>query len=78
MSKKSIGILVAAIILLAAAGITLYLVLGGGGPYIGTVTDAANGTPMQNVSVSDGRNVVKTDENGAFSLKGYRLSLIHI
>lgn len=38
MSKKSIGILVAAIILLAAAGITLYLVLGGGGPYIGTVT----------------------------------------
>lgn len=72
MSKKSIGILVAAIILLAAAGITLYLVLGGGGPYIGTVTDAANGTPMQNVSVSDGRNVVKTDENGAFSLKGYR------
>ncbi len=49
MSKKSIGILVAAIILLAAAGITLYLVLGGGGPYIGTVTDAANGTPMQNV-----------------------------
>ena len=26
-------------------------------------------TPIANVSVSDGRNVVKTDENGKFFLK---------
>lgn len=72
MSKKWIGILIAAAVLLVAAGVALYLVFGNGGPYVGTVTNAENGTPMANVSVSDGRNVVKTDENGAFSLKGYR------
>ncbi len=32
----------------------------------------ADGNPIANVSVSDGRNVVKTDENGKFFLKGYR------
>lgn len=72
MSKKSICILAAVIVLLLAAGVTLYLTLSSGGPYVGTVTNAENGAPMANVSVSDGRNVVKTDENGAFSLKGYR------
>lgn len=72
MSKKSICILAAGIVLLLAAGVTLYLTLSSGGPYVGMVTNAENGAPMANVSVSDGRNVVKTDENGAFSLKGYR------
>lgn len=71
MSKKMICILAAAVVILVAAGVTLGRVLGSGGPYVGTVTDAS-GVPMRNVSVSDGRNVVKTDENGVFSLKGYR------
>lgn len=39
--------------------------------YTGVVTDTGN-APMSGVSVSDGRNVVKTDENGAFTLDGYR------
>lgn len=72
MSKKWIGILIGAAVVLAAAGAVLCLTLGSGGPYVGTVTKASDGTPMANVSVSDGRNVVKTDENGAFTLKGYR------
>lgn len=41
------------------------------GPFTGTVRDAATNEPIANVSVSDGRNVVKTDENGAYTLPGY-------
>lgn len=41
------------------------------GPFVGTVSDS-NGVPVKNVSVTDGRNVVKTDENGSFILKGWR------
>ena len=37
------------------------------GPFTGTVTDAETNEPIANVSVSDGRNVVKTDENGAYT-----------
>ncbi len=39
--------------------------------YAGTVVEKETKTPMENVSVSDGRNVVKTDQNGYFELKGY-------
>lgn len=39
--------------------------------YVGTVTEKSSHTPISNVSVSDGRNVVKTDENGQFQLSGY-------
>ena len=44
------------------------------GPFTGTVTDAETNEPIANVSVSDGRNVVKTDENGAYTLPGYSKS----
>ena len=44
------------------------------GPFTGTVTDAETNEPIANLSVSDGRNVVKTDENGAYTLPGYSKS----
>lgn len=33
---------------------------------------AESGEPVEGVSVTDGRNVVKTDENGEFTLQGWR------
>ncbi|MDE5996163.1 MAG: PQQ-binding-like beta-propeller repeat protein, partial [Eubacterium sp.] len=70
MNKKALIILIPALIVIIAA-IVLFCVLGGSSKgYSGTVT--AEGAPIANVSVSDGRNVVKTDENGKFFLKGYR------
>lgn len=41
------------------------------GPFSGTVTESETGNPIADVSVTDGRNVVKTDENGKFELKGW-------
>ena len=70
MNKKTLIILIPILIVVIAA-IVLFCVLGGSSKgYSGTVT--AEGAPIANVSVSDGRNVVKTDENGKFFLKGYR------
>lgn len=40
-------------------------------PYEGFVTDAATGDAIEGVSVSDGKNVVKTDKSGAYKLKGW-------
>lgn len=40
--------------------------------YIGSVIEDETKKPLANVSVSDGRHVVKTDANGDFKLKGYR------
>lgn len=72
MSKKLIMALcgVGAAVVIAGAG--LWLALSGADKYIGTVSDKETGEPIVGVSVSDGRNVVKTDESGAFTLKGYR------
>ncbi|NLP48671.1 MAG: PQQ-binding-like beta-propeller repeat protein [Clostridiales bacterium] len=39
--------------------------------YKGAVYDENSGAPMANVLVSDGRNVVKTDADGSFALKGW-------
>lgn len=39
--------------------------------YKGTVYEETSGQPMANIVVSDGRNVVKTDANGEFALKGW-------
>lgn len=50
--------------------IILFFTLSSGGDYSGTVT--YNGEGLKDVSVSDGRNVVKTSEDGTFTLKGYR------
>ncbi|HOO25671.1 MAG TPA: PQQ-binding-like beta-propeller repeat protein [Clostridiales bacterium] len=39
--------------------------------YKGTVYEEISGKPMANVVVTDGRNVVKTDADGKFALKGW-------
>lgn len=72
MSKKTVLIILSLILILIIAAVVCFLVFGlnSSEGYSGTVT--ADGNPIANVSVSDGRNVVKTDENGKFFLKGYR------
>ena len=70
MSKKYIMLILIPVVIIAAAVIIFLCVQGGAGGYSGQVT--AEGKPLANVSVSDGRNVVKTDDNGLFTLKGYR------
>lgn len=74
MSKKKKIILIAAaaaVVVVAAVAVVCGVTLSGGGPYSGTILDT-NGAPVAGVSVSDGRHVVKTDENGTFKLNGYR------
>lgn len=72
MNKKTVLVILIPVLALLAAAVVMFLILGTGSSkgYSGTVT--ADGRPIANVSVSDGRNVVKTDENGKFFLKGYR------
>lgn len=72
MSKKTVFIILIPILaVIIAAAVVLFCVFSGSSKgYSGTVT--ADGKPISNVSVSDGRNVVKTDENGKFFLEGYR------
>ncbi|HIU36640.1 MAG TPA: PQQ-binding-like beta-propeller repeat protein [Candidatus Fimenecus excrementigallinarum] len=72
MSKKKLIILCVALAVLLIVGLTLYFTLRGGGPYTGRVTLAATGEGLAGVSVSDGRNVTKTAEDGSFTLPGYR------
>lgn len=73
LSKKQLIILlsVIAFVLVAALITTLCVVFYTEGPFIGTVVDA-EGNPMADISVTDGRNVVKTNANGEFELRGYR------
>lgn len=70
MSKKSILILCAVLLAVLLSAAVLAIVFSNGGPYSGTVTERDGGAPLAGVSVTDGRNVVKTDENGQFTLKG--------
>lgn len=74
MAKKWIIVIGVAVTALVAAGITLAAVFWPSGPFEGTVLETGTNTPLSNVSVSDGRNVVKTDAQGRFTLKGYRKS----
>lgn len=71
--KIIISILCAAV---AAGAIAAGLGIGltAKGPFAGRVTEAESGTPVSNVCVTDGRNVVKTDENGEYELPGWRKS----
>lgn len=75
MSKKAkivVGVIAGVIaVALVATGITLGVIFSSKGPFTGTVIDASTHTPMAGVSVSDGRNVVKTDAEGKFTLDGY-------
>lgn len=70
MNKKTVLVISIPVLILIIAAVVLFCIFGSSKGYSGTVT--AEGTPIANVSVSDGRNVVKTDENGKFFLKGYR------
>lgn len=68
MSKKAILLICIPVLVIAAAVIFMIFTFNSGNGYSGIVT--ADGVPLANVSVSDGRNVVKTDENGKYYLKG--------
>ncbi|MGN0486866.1 MAG: PQQ-binding-like beta-propeller repeat protein [Acutalibacteraceae bacterium] len=76
MNKTKRKILIASVALVAAAIVVTALIFAAAnkGPFSGTVTDSSTGKPIVDVCVTDGRNVVKTDENGNFKLKGWRKS----
>ena len=67
--KKKLLIIIPAVAA-AAAAVVLGVIFAPGKGYSGSVS--FDGGPMSGVSVSDGRNVVKTDESGKFQLKGWR------
>lgn len=68
-AKKAAAILIPTAAIIAAI-IIIIAATASPGPFAGNVT--FNGQGLENVSVSDGRNVVKTDKDGNFKLKGYR------
>lgn len=72
MSKKLVIVLAVLILIVAGSVAAGYFIFSNEGPYSGTVTLAESGEPVEGVSVTDGRNVVKTDENGEFTLQGWR------
>lgn len=72
--NKMIVSVVCVVIVIAAAAIALSFSILNKGPFTGTVTEIGTGNPVANVCVTDGRNVVKTDENGKYELKGWRKS----
>ena len=67
--NKKLFIIIPAVAAVAAA-VVLGVIFASGKGYSGSVS--SEGKPMSGVSVSDGRNVVKTDADGKFKLKGYR------
>lgn len=73
MNEKKIIVLVLIALIVAVGVATIVLLtLTQKGPFVGTVTEIGTRKPIRNVAVTDGRNVVKTDENGKFELKGWR------
>ena len=77
MKKKKIKALVVSVVcaILLIAAVTAISILGlNKGPFSGCVTDDATGKPIANVCVTDGMNVVKTNDNGEFKLNGWRKS----
>lgn len=70
--KIMISVLCAAVIAAAAASITFAATAKG--TFAGTVTESGTGNPIPGVSVTDGRNVVKTNEKGEFEINGWRKS----
>ncbi|MGN0542826.1 MAG: PQQ-binding-like beta-propeller repeat protein [Acutalibacteraceae bacterium] len=69
--KKKLALILGAAAVVSAVSLAAFA--GKKAPYSGTVKNDL-GEPVPNVSVSDGRNVVKTDLQGKFALKGYRKS----
>lgn len=75
MDKKKMFILIISVIaIVIIIAVLIGLLLTKKDPFIGTVKDKETNEPVQNVLVTDGRNVVKTDEDGKFELKGWRKS----
>ncbi|MGN0458537.1 MAG: PQQ-binding-like beta-propeller repeat protein [Eubacterium sp.] len=78
MKKKKIMKIIALVLCIAAVtgAVVTAIVFStlNKGPFTGTVTENGTGKPIENVCVTDGINVVKTDENGRFELKGWRKS----
>lgn len=73
--KKKIVIACVSCLAVAAAVVGVFLLVPVfRGPYAGTVTQKGSNMPLAGVSVTDGRNVVKTDADGRFELKGWRKS----
>lgn len=71
---KTFAALLSATAVIAAAATVIFFAVSNPGPFSGTVTDRTTGNPIANVCVTDGSNVVRTDENGKFRLKGWRKS----
>ncbi|MGN1328514.1 MAG: PQQ-binding-like beta-propeller repeat protein [Eubacterium sp.] len=71
--KITVSVLFTVIITAGAVTAIVFSVLNQG-PFQGTVKESGTDNPISNVCVTDGRNVVKTDENGRFELKGWRKS----
>ncbi len=74
MKKNKKWIRAAAMLAVAGAGVgtILYFAVSNPGPFHGRVLEQDGLVPLPNIRVTDGRNVVKTDANGQFHLKGYR------
>lgn len=72
--KKKIIISVLCVAVIAAAAAVISLAATAKGKIVGTVTENGTNAPVAGVSVTDGRNVVKTDDNGKYEIKVWRKS----
>ncbi len=72
--KKVIFLSVGIVAVVAAVAVMLTLIISNKGPFKGTVVESETGKPLADVLVTDGMNVVKTDENGNYELNGWRKS----
>lgn len=59
--------------IILAVSLSLFFAFKSKGPFYGSVVDD-KGNAIENVMVTDGRNVVKTDNEGKFTLAGYNNS----
>ena len=70
--KTKIMISLLSVAVVAAAVTTIVLAANDKGTFVGTVTENGTNNPIVGVSVTDGRNVVKTNEKGGFEINGWR------
>ena len=69
MSKKTIILVVCALVVVIGVGVLLYVLLSAGGPYSGTVTVADTGAGLAGVSVSDGRTSSRPTKTAILSFR---------
>ena len=72
--KKKIIISILCVAVVAAAAAAIGLAVTNKGTFSGTVKESGTGNPIAGVSVTDGRNVVKTNEKGEFEINGWSKS----